>query len=85
MQASENNTAGEYDSARSCGSYSLCCNILSIVYYFLVVVAGVILVVIYFTKGLAFINSHNDVHINTCQSGCDWQTGVCTFCDDYEY
>ncbi len=52
LQAEDHNNAGEYNSARSCGSYALFCNIAAIVVYVLILLAAVGFAIAYFTGAL---------------------------------
>ena len=46
LQAQEHNHQGDYDKAKSCGNFALFCNILSIVYFVLIIVAGVVALIV---------------------------------------
>ena len=47
-QAEDNNSAGDYEGARSCGRAALGCNIVAIVYFILLILAGVTGALVYF-------------------------------------
>ena len=57
LQASNHNSAGEYESATQCGQMALCCNICVIIKYVLMFVAAVVIVVLFFTGVLVFTSS----------------------------
>lgn len=54
MQAQSHNHDGQYQSAKQCGELALCCNILVILKYILLVIAGVVVVVLFLTGVLVF-------------------------------
>ena len=77
MQASDHNDAGNFDSAKQCGNMVLGCNICAIVKYILFLLAGIALVVVYFTVGFSWLyaakNKAEDVvntNVNHCISSC---------------
>lgn len=81
--AEEHNTSGQYSNAKDCGSYALCCNIFSIVYYVLAAVAGVVVVIVYFTVGFGIVASTaNDIiHQSHCYPYCDFSDDyLCRYC-----
>lgn len=52
LQAQEHNHVGEYSQAKSCGQFALLCNILSLAYFALVIVGGIVVIAIAVTVGL---------------------------------
>ena len=55
MQASDHNSAGDYEGAKSCGNAALCCNIISMVYFLFLVLVGIACVAVTFTIGWSFL------------------------------
>jgi len=54
-QASSHNDSGDYEGAKKFGNAALCCNCGVFVYYFLLVLAGVAMVIVYFTVGFSWL------------------------------
>lgn len=90
IQASDHNNAGDYASAKSCGNVSLCCNVLVLVKYFLLILAAIALVAIYFTIGFGFITGGENptlppIHIPTCgyqKENCHFDSHFNWVCDE---
>lgn len=61
MQASDHNQANQFDQAKGCGQAALFCNVFSVAYYVLLIVAAVVLLAIYLTVGLSVINNNTNV------------------------
>ena len=64
-QASSHNDSGDYESARKFGKVALCCNSLVFVYYILLILAGVVLVAVYFTVGFSALVATADAVADT--------------------
>ena len=58
-QASNANSARDYDRAKAYGNASIGCNVTAVVVFGLLVIAAVIIVTLIIVKGLDFI-AHND-------------------------
>ena len=77
LQASNHNDSGDYEGAKKFGNAALCCNCGVFIYYVLLVLAGVAMVIVYFTVGFSWLVGHTaDV---TCY------TEYYTDYDSYEY
>lgn len=91
MQASDHNNSGHYENAKQCGNMSLCCNICAITKYVLLLLAGIALVVVYFTIGFSWLyaatGTAEDIINTHCYQTCYYDYyGVyrCTqVCTDY--
>jgi len=70
MQSSNHNNAGEYHKAHTFGKAALGCNIAVFIYYGVSIVAGIILIAVYFTVGFNIAN--------------DYSSSI-TKCSDFEY
>ena len=55
MQASSHNDSGDYESARKFGNAALCCNGGVFIYYILLILAGVAVIIVYFTVGFSWL------------------------------
>ena len=80
-QAEEHNNNGEYSQAKSCASYSLGCNICSIVGYVIAGVGVVVLVIVYYTVGFTIVNSDRSCSVQ-CPYGY-YTIGSTCYCYDY--
>ena len=54
-QASSHNDSGDYEGAKKFGNAALWCNCGVFVYYFLLVLAGVAMIIVYFTVGFSWL------------------------------
>ena len=60
LQAEEHNRNGEYDEAKRCGFFALCCSISSILYFVVVIIALIIFVILVFAVGIFNTNIDPD-------------------------
>ena len=77
-QAQDNNSAGDYEGARSCGMAALCCNIVAMVYFVLLVLAGVAGVLVYFLYIVPHINDFSPATVCCAYNYYSHCTRYCT-------
>ena len=56
MQAASHNENGDIEGAKNFGQAALCCNLLTLVFYFAVIIVIIVLVVLYFVAGVTIVS-----------------------------
>ena len=70
VQASDHNDAGKYEDAKTCGNMSLFCNLCSMIYFVILLLAAIGLVVAVFVTGVHLFSYVTKITSDTTTSLC---------------